>query len=113
MLNFGEATNEKELTLGIPNFDPQSVPIDGIGGEAALDKSRLNLSWIRQRFDDPPKWEPEITAEHSIFPPHKNFTDASVLIALVQREGELNLLFTRRTEHLAQHGGQISFVMSR
>lgn len=90
-------------------FDPQSATIDAFAGEAALDQSRLNLAWIRQRFDHPPKWQPEISGEPSLFPADKNFTDASVLIALVERESGLHLLFTRRTAHLAQHPGQISF----
>ena len=35
--------------------------------------------------------------------------DAAVLVPVVARDGELNLLFTQRTEHLAAHAGQISF----
>lgn len=34
---------------------------------------------------------------------------AAVLVALVERAGALHVLFTQRTEHLTQHGGQISF----
>jgi 8-oxo-dGTP pyrophosphatase MutT (NUDIX family) len=99
--------------MRLPIFDPQSVPIDTVAGEAAIDQSRLNLIWIRQRFEHPPKWQPEISGEHSLFPADKNFTDASVLIALVERESGLNLLFTRRTDHLEQHPGQISFPGGR
>ena len=35
--------------------------------------------------------------------------DAAVLVPMVARDGELNLLFTQRTEHLTAHAGQISF----
>ncbi len=35
--------------------------------------------------------------------------DAAVLVPMVARGGQLNLLFTQRTEHLAAHAGQISF----
>jgi 8-oxo-dGTP pyrophosphatase MutT (NUDIX family) len=35
--------------------------------------------------------------------------DAAVLVPVVARGGQLNLLFTQRTEHLAAHAGQISF----
>ena len=94
-------------------FDPQSSVIDAVAGEAALDQSRLNLAWIRQRFDRPPTWQPEITGEHGLSSAKKKFTDASVLIAMVERENGLYLLFTRRTEHLAQHPGQISFPGGR
>lgn len=99
--------------MRIPVFDPQSATIDSIAGEAALDQSRLNLNWIRQRFVHPPEWQAEILGDHSLFPADKKLTDASVLIAMVQRESGLNLLFTRRTVHLAQHPGQISFPGGR
>ncbi len=39
--------------------------------------------------------------------------DAAVLLPLVRRGGELNLLLTRRTEHLTHHAGQISFPGGR
>jgi len=34
---------------------------------------------------------------------------ASVLVAIVEREGGPSVLFTQRTTHLAQHAGQVSF----
>lgn len=39
--------------------------------------------------------------------------DAAVLLPLVRRGDELNLLLTRRTEHLSHHAGQISFPGGR
>lgn len=38
---------------------------------------------------------------------------AAVLVPLVERPAELTVLLTRRTEHLAQHAGQISFPGGR
>jgi 8-oxo-dGTP pyrophosphatase MutT (NUDIX family) len=99
--------------LRLPIFDPKSVPIDGVAGEAAIDQSRLNLTWIRQRFEHPPLWQPEISGEHSLLPADKKYTDASVLIAMVERESGINILFTRRTDHLEHHPGQISFPGGR
>jgi 8-oxo-dGTP pyrophosphatase MutT (NUDIX family) len=93
-------------------FDPQSAEIEGIAGEAAVDPARLNLDWIRNRFITPPVWQSEFTDEHRLSPTVQ-FKNASVLIALVQREHGLNLLFTRRTAHLSQHAGQISFPGGR
>jgi 8-oxo-dGTP pyrophosphatase MutT (NUDIX family) len=39
--------------------------------------------------------------------------DAAVLVPMVFRDGQVNLLFTHRTEHLAAHAGQISFPGGR
>lgn len=40
-------------------------------------------------------------------------TEAAVLVPLVDRAGELQLLFTQRTAHLDDHAGQISFPGGR
>jgi 8-oxo-dGTP pyrophosphatase MutT (NUDIX family) len=40
-------------------------------------------------------------------------TEAAVLVPLVDRTGELQLLFTQRTAHLDDHAGQISFPGGR
>src|SRR5690349_9743166 len=34
---------------------------------------------------------------------------AAVLVPIIARAGALNVLFTTRTAHLTQHGGQVSF----
>ncbi len=40
-------------------------------------------------------------------------TQAAVLLILVEREGQYSVLFTRRTEHLHHHPGQICFPGGR
>lgn len=40
-------------------------------------------------------------------------TEAAVLVPLVRRAAAINVLLTQRTEHLADHGGQISFPGGR
>jgi len=41
--------------------------------------------------------------------PQRSRRAAAVLVPLLLREGELRLILTRRTEHLAHHAGEISF----
>lgn len=45
--------------------------------------------------------------------PGTKIHDAAVLVPLVARDGQVNLLLTQRTEHLAAHAGQISFPGGR
>nr|WP_233410839.1 CoA pyrophosphatase [Rugamonas sp. CCM 8940] len=72
---------------------------------------RLVAGWLRQRFAAPPPWTPE----HSepVLALRETPTPASVLIPLVQRAAGMTILLTRRTAHLTDHGGQISFPGGR
>lgn len=45
--------------------------------------------------------------------PRGPLVPAAVLVPVVQRETELTVLLTRRTDHLADHAGQISFPGGR
>ena len=92
-------------------FDPEQLPIDGVGGEAALDAARMEAAWLRQRFASPPVWQPEIVDEALLR--HPRMTAASVLIPLVLRPEGLTMLLTLRTAHLTDHAGQISFPGGR
>ncbi len=46
-------------------------------------------------------------------PRHATLTPAAVLVPLVERPGGITVLLTRRTEHLNDHPGQISFPGGR
>jgi 8-oxo-dGTP pyrophosphatase MutT (NUDIX family) len=43
------------------------------------------------------------------FNQNQHLRDAAVLLPLVERDDQLNILFTKRAEHLKHHAGQISF----
>ena len=45
--------------------------------------------------------------------PSEPITPAAVLVAVIEREGALSVLLTRRAERLARHAGQISFPGGR
>jgi 8-oxo-dGTP pyrophosphatase MutT (NUDIX family) len=70
----------------------------------------LHPNALAQRFQSPPDWQPEICTDGRIGNRPPAF--ASVLVPLVQR-GELTVLLTRRTDHLTDHAGQISFPGGR
>lgn len=93
------------------SFDPQSLPVLGIDAHLpAISAEELRAAALRRRFKSPPHWTPEVLVE-------RRFNDrepaqASVLVPLVQRD-ELTVLLTQRTDHLADHPGQISFPGGR
>ncbi|NHZ35462.1 CoA pyrophosphatase [Massilia rubra] len=92
-------------------FDPEKLPVEALGGEAALDPERLTPAWLRQRFASPPDWQPEPPGES--WGGRKELMPASVLLPLVQRPAGLSMLLTVRTAHLSAHAGQISFPGGR
>jgi 8-oxo-dGTP pyrophosphatase MutT (NUDIX family) len=99
------------FTRPLPNFDPRSIPVQGIDDHlASVTLDTLNPESLRRRFLNPPSWTPE----HSI---EKKFEDrqpalAAVLVPLVMRN-ELTLLLTERTTNLSTHSGQVAFPGGR
>jgi 8-oxo-dGTP pyrophosphatase MutT (NUDIX family) len=93
------------------SFDPQALPLLGRDDHLpAIEPSVLQPVALRQRFDAPPRWTPELEIGPRLLdrPP----APASVLIPLVLRD-ELTVLLTQRTDHLNSHPGQISFPGGR
>ena len=60
---------------------------------------------------------PPLRGDHELnpdlYPPERELKAAGVLVPLIERRGELTVLLTRRTEHLYDHAGQISFPGGR
>ncbi len=91
----------------LPHFDPRTVPVIGVDTHLpAVTAERLQAQALRQRFDVPPVWAPEVRVEPRFT--QRQPVQAAVLLPLVARP-EPTLLLTLRTSHLAQHSGQIAF----
>jgi 8-oxo-dGTP pyrophosphatase MutT (NUDIX family) len=97
----------------VPILDPQSVPVLGTDEHLpAVAEEQLTAAALARRFLMPPTWAPEIEGDGRLFV-DRTPSPASVLVPLVQRADGLHLLLTRRTEHLRDHAGQISFPGGR
>lgn len=97
-----------------PSFDPELVdhdpafaPVNVRGEPVAVE--RLTAGALRRRFASPPAWQPEITADARLAQAREPLREAAVLIPLVMHLSGPTVLLTRRTSHLHDHAGQISF----
>jgi 8-oxo-dGTP pyrophosphatase MutT (NUDIX family) len=75
-------------------------------------EGRLAPQWMRDRFAAGEPFEPEHPGDGRPFE-GRSPAAAAVLVPLVQRPEGLTVLLTRRTEHLRDHAGQISFPGGR
>ena len=91
-----------------PAFDPRQVPVHAVDHHLPVpDVLQLQAQALSARFARQHVWSPELHVE-------PRFTDramaaASVLIALVPRDGGLQVLLTQRSMRLSSHSGQIAF----
>jgi 8-oxo-dGTP pyrophosphatase MutT (NUDIX family) len=94
-------------------LDPTIVPVAGTDAHLpALPAERLSADWLRARLPEAMVWTPELPGDGARFS-QRDPAAASVLVPLVARAGGLQVLLTRRTAHLREHGGQISFPGGR
>ena len=93
-------------------INPQECTIESIANEPALDAHVLTPAGLRQCFQQTKHWQAEQIHPHSstdaIHP-----QAAAVLVPLVLREQGVSVLLTKRTAHLRDHAGQISFPGGR
>lgn len=88
------------------------MPVSGVDTHLpAVCDGELTLHALQRRFQRRPPWQPEWTGDGRVF--DRPWAPASVLVPLVQRPGGMHLLLTRRTDHLRDHAGQISFPGGR
>ncbi|CAD5373857.1 DNA mismatch repair protein MutT [Rubrivivax sp. A210] len=93
--------------------DPRAIPV--VGDDAHLPPvadERLSVPALRQRFADAAPWVPPIAGDGRLHHDREP-SPAAVLVALVARDDGLRVLLTRRTDHLRDHAGQISFPGGR
>ena len=111
-LRSSEMSQQPAISLSmLPHFDPRKIPVLGMDAHLpAVDAAQLLPDALRQRFENPPLWQPEVRAE-------PRFTDraprqAAVLIPIVLHSlahGGPTILLTQRTAHMSSHAGQIAF----
>ena len=92
---------------------PQLAPVTGIDSHLPpVPPEALTAGAIRARLQAIGTWTPEFAGDGGRFAGREP-AGAAVLVPLVQRDEGLNLLLTRRTDHLRDHAGQISFPGGR
>jgi 8-oxo-dGTP pyrophosphatase MutT (NUDIX family) len=70
-------------------------------------------SWLRARFARDQVPAPIASGDGHLWRDPADIRPAAVLVPIVRREDALTVLFTRRTPHLQDHAGQISFPGGR
>jgi 8-oxo-dGTP pyrophosphatase MutT (NUDIX family) len=101
-----------------PLFDPETIPHDPAFADPAVrgpavPAERLQGVALRSRLSAPPPWTPEVRTDGRWRSLDVPIRPAAVLMPLVARAGALYVLLTRRTAHLYDHAGQISFPGGR
>ncbi len=100
----------------VASFDPRIQPVLPSAPLPPLPPECLRLDAIRRAFQHPVDWQVEPLFAQAFVPGGDSYArarQAAVLMPLVQRETGLNVLFTRRADHLHHHAGQISFPGGR
>jgi 8-oxo-dGTP pyrophosphatase MutT (NUDIX family) len=107
--------------------EPRLAPVIGLDSHLpAIAPERLTPEAVRARFaptlralapmpatpDGQPAWRPEFTGDGQRLS-ERALRHAAVLVPLVRRPEGLSVLLTKRTDHLNDHAGQVSFPGGR
>ena len=76
-------------------------------------KTELTPAVLTQCLSRPAPTPDALDLHMSFIPEGARATEAAVLVPIVRRPGDLQVLLTQRTSHLADHAGQISFPGGR
>jgi 8-oxo-dGTP pyrophosphatase MutT (NUDIX family) len=96
--------------------DPRAVAVAGRDDHLPpVPQAHLTSEWLRQHLALHAQRVPVLAGDggRGDFLTDRSPAAASVLVPLVQRAGGLTVLLTRRTDHLRDHAGQISFPGGR
>ena len=94
-------------------LNPRLVPVVGTDSHLpAVEPQNLTAESLRLRFAQLSDWQTEHHGDGRAFTDRRP-SQAAVLVPLVQRASGLQVLLTRRTDHLRDHAGQISFPGGR
>ena len=117
------ASNSPQKPQRTPAFDPELVPIVARDTHLPVVSEHLfKVAGLRERFLEQKLWNFELTDENRSALSAQGAakagrgsqpTPAAVLIPMVAYEDELRVLLTKRTSHLHDHPGQISFPGGR
>jgi 8-oxo-dGTP pyrophosphatase MutT (NUDIX family) len=112
-------------TPRVPIREPQSAPVIGTDAHLpAIPADRVTPEALRARFAPTlrtlvhadahlePGWRPEFTGDGQRLY-QRPMRLAAVLVPLVRRPDGLTVLLTKRTDHLNDHAGQVSFPGGR
>ena len=101
------------MSLRPPSFDPRAVPVRAVDAHLPAHPAHwLEPQALRRHFAEVPLVAPERPGDGGRLTLRATRA-ASVLIPLIQRPDGLQVLLTRRTDHLKDHAGQISFPGGR
>lgn len=93
--------------------DPHAVPVAGHDHHLEpVEASRLTAEALRRQFSEARDFAAPIPGDGAAAGDRAP-SAAAVLVGLVQRDQGLQVLLTRRTDHLRDHAGQISFPGGR
>jgi 8-oxo-dGTP pyrophosphatase MutT (NUDIX family) len=96
-----------------PFADPRTLALlPAVEGEAYVDALAWTEARLKQVFQSPPVWAPELTGD-SVRINDRAVTPAAVLVPLVHSPQGWRLLLTLRSSTLQDHAGQIAFPGGR
>jgi 8-oxo-dGTP pyrophosphatase MutT (NUDIX family) len=94
--------------------DPRVIPVIGFDKHLpAVPPASLSEAAVRARFASTDAWTPMFLGDGQRIGQNRSPAAAAVLVPLVLHADGLSVLLTRRTDHLREHAGQISFPGGR